>query len=227
MQAVILAAGQGARMRPLTYEIPKPLALVAGKTLLERNIRQLPDVVDEIILVVGHLGEKIKNYFGDEFAGRKIKYIEQLEYKGTGEALFLCSEILQGRFLVMAGDDLFFKKDILECVNSKKNCILAKEMEESFSGGKIELEKTGKLKNIQEGTHLDGGLLNTGFYVLDKNIFDYKLELIPGTKEFGLPQTIVKMARDYPFEIKKTQNWIQISSMEDLKKAEEDPRIYF
>ena len=66
MQAVILAAGEGVRLRPLTLERPKPLIKVDGKTLLEHNLDQLVGVIDEVILVIGYKGNMIKEYIGNE-----------------------------------------------------------------------------------------------------------------------------------------------------------------
>ena len=63
MQAIILAAGKGTRMRPLTYDMPKAMLPVKGKPVLEYTISFLPEEIDEIIIVINHLGDQIKNYF--------------------------------------------------------------------------------------------------------------------------------------------------------------------
>ena len=67
MQAVILAAGHGTRLRPLTYQMPKPLIKVADKCLIEHNIFNLPSEISELIIVIGYLGEQIQNYFGENY----------------------------------------------------------------------------------------------------------------------------------------------------------------
>ena len=72
MQAVILAAGEGRRLRPLTLEIPKPLVKVNGKSLLERNMDHLDGLVDEIVLVIGYKGDMIKEKFGDHYGRMKL-----------------------------------------------------------------------------------------------------------------------------------------------------------
>jgi NDP-sugar pyrophosphorylase family protein len=72
MQCVILAAGKGTRLRPLTDNLPKPLVKVAGKTLLDHIVSSLPSAVDELIIVTGYLEEQIKAHCGTEFYGRKV-----------------------------------------------------------------------------------------------------------------------------------------------------------
>lgn len=76
MRAVILAAGEGKRMRPLTEKIPKPMLQVLGRPLLEHIFDSLPDAVDEVILGIGYLGGQIKAHFGSSFGGCKIRYVE-------------------------------------------------------------------------------------------------------------------------------------------------------
>ncbi len=87
MQAIILAAGEGKRLRPLTLDKPKPLIEINGKSLLEHNMDKLIGLVNEIILVIGYKGEKVKEKFGNNYRGIKIKYIKQKKLLGTGKAL--------------------------------------------------------------------------------------------------------------------------------------------
>ena len=79
MQLVILAAGRGKRMKTLTENMPKPMLTVLGNDLLEHKISILPKEIDEVIIVIGYLGEKIKKHFGTNFKGKKISYVEQKE----------------------------------------------------------------------------------------------------------------------------------------------------
>ena len=85
MIAVILAAGRGVRLRPLTHEIPKGLIEIDGKTLLERSLDNLSKYdIKEAIIVTGHLGDMIKNKLGINYDGIKITYIENKEYATSG-----------------------------------------------------------------------------------------------------------------------------------------------
>ena len=112
MQAVLLAAGQGEKLRPITYDVPKPMIRIAGKNLIEHNIDQLPNEIDELIIVVGHLAPQIINHFGNEYKGKKITYVKQKKLLGTGHALSICKQHLKDRFLVMMSDDIYDRKDI-------------------------------------------------------------------------------------------------------------------
>ncbi|MCL5436004.1 MAG: NTP transferase domain-containing protein, partial [Patescibacteria group bacterium] len=99
MQAVILAAGLGTRMGSLTKERPKPLLTIENRTLLEHNLLALPKEIDEVVLVVGYLKDQVMAAVGQEFLGKKIRYVVQEELLGTGHALSQCKDVLCGRFL--------------------------------------------------------------------------------------------------------------------------------
>lgn len=223
MQAVILAAGKGTRMRPLTYEVPKPMLCVEGKPLMAYAIEQFPKEIDEVIIVIGYLGEQIKKYFGDNYLGRKITYVQQDELLGTGFALSLCKDILKGKFLAMNGDDVFCAEDFAKALTYDR-CLFAKEAvaEEKRNYGLFKVDQEGNLLDIFEKELSPGesGLVYTGLALLDENFFKYDLVPIHGGKEFGLPQTVVKMAKDYPVKIVPTTYWLPIGYPDDLKRAE-------
>ncbi|MEA2088534.1 MAG: nucleotidyltransferase family protein [Patescibacteria group bacterium] len=220
MQAVILAAGLGTRLQPLTFHIPKPMIRIVGKNLIEHNIYKLPKEVDELIFVVNYLAEQIINHFGNEFEGRKIKYVKQKRLLGTGHALSLCKDLLDKKFLVMMADDIYSKEDIEKCLNHKRS-ILTKEVCGKFIGGRIKLDSLGKLENIVEGIHnKKKSLANVGLYVLTNEFFKYDLVKLKDKKEYGLPQTLVQMAHYYPIEIEKASFWMQINNLDSLKRVE-------
>ncbi|HOW60824.1 MAG TPA: nucleotidyltransferase family protein [Candidatus Moranbacteria bacterium] len=220
MQAVILAAGKGTRMQPLTYDIPKAMLLVKEKPILEYTINFLPEIVDEVIIVINHLGDQIQKYFGDEFNGRKIKYVVQEKLNGTGGAVHTCKDLLKGKFMVVMGDDLYYKEDLKDLLNYEL-AILAFEVEDSTRFGVLKTDESGHLIEIIEKPQLkEKALISTNAFVLNEKFFDYDLVPISET-EFGLPQTLAKMAQDYPVKILQALQWLPVGYPEDIKKAEE------
>ncbi|PIW92895.1 MAG: hypothetical protein COZ28_03735 [Candidatus Moranbacteria bacterium CG_4_10_14_3_um_filter_44_15] len=219
MQAVIMAAGEGTRMRPLTYKMPKPMLLIKDKPLLEWTLSFLPREISEVIIIVNYLADRIQNYFGDSFGGRKIKYVFQKELNGTGGALHACRDYLQDRFIVVNGDDLFYKKD-LEKLCGENLAILACEVDDPRKYGVFKMDKEGNLIDIIERPQTkDLRLINTGAYALNKNFFDY--DLVPITEtEYGLPQTVAKMTDKYKVKIIPAEHWFSVGSPDDLEKAQ-------
>jgi len=190
MQAVILAAGRGTRMKELTQDTPKPLLLVSGKTLLEHKFETLPDTVTEIILVVGYFADQVRAACGEIYKNIPIRYVVQDTLDGTGGALWKAKDLLKDTFVVMMGDDLYTKEDVAACISQKGWTMLVQETACIYGGGRIVIDE-GVVSAIEEGEH--GGIpgfINTGLQTLDMRFFDQPL--VPksvGSSEYGLPQT--------------------------------------
>ena len=114
MQAVIMAGGKGTRLAALTKdEIPKPMVPVAGKPLLLWQIERLKENgITDIIMVIGHLGEKIQEYFedGSKF-GVQIQYFVEEAPLGTAGSFYYLKDMLKDDTFVMMSGDLFFDID--------------------------------------------------------------------------------------------------------------------
>jgi len=219
MQVVILAAGRGKRMKDLTKGMSKPMLKIKGKPLLEHKINALPKEIKEIVFVVGYYGEHIMNHFKRYFDGRKITYVFQTDLNGTGGALFLARSVLKDKFLVMMGDDLYHKKDLRKLIKHDL-AVLGREVEDPSQFGIIKTNQKGNMIDIVEKPKRSKDkLANTGVYVLNKKIFDYDLVSI-GNGEFGLPQTMAKMAVDFPVKVEAASVWHAIGNQDDLAEAE-------
>jgi UDP-N-acetylglucosamine diphosphorylase / glucose-1-phosphate thymidylyltransferase / UDP-N-acetylgalactosamine diphosphorylase / glucosamine-1-phosphate N-acetyltransferase / galactosamine-1-phosphate N-acetyltransferase len=206
-------------MGALTEHIPKPLLTIGGKNLLEYKINILPQECTEVVLIVGYRGEQIRDFFGAEYAGRRITYVES-EPKGTGYSLFQAKETLSGRFIVMCGDDLYAKRDVIECLQFPRSALLS-YAPAGGSGGKVTVGEDGYVEHIEEGTHAEPFTVATCFYVLDDGVFS--LPLVPagnGKDEYGLPQTLLQM-RDMKMKAVYATAWHQVSAPEDLEITEE------
>lgn len=114
MQATILAAGRGERMKPLTRVIPKPLLPIDGVPVLESTIQTLKQCdIKKIVVVTGHLREKIEKFIESKaYYGIDITYVYQDKAKGSGDALLKAKEIIRGDFITMASDTVFNTEEI-------------------------------------------------------------------------------------------------------------------
>ncbi|MBI5134356.1 MAG: hypothetical protein HZA81_03155 [Candidatus Taylorbacteria bacterium] len=204
-------------MRSLTKDTPKPLLAYEGKSLIEHKLLALPRTVTKVVIVVGYLGDSISSRFGSSYKGIPIEYVEQKELLGTAHALWQAKGLLDDRFLVLMGDDVYGARD-LDALAQYDCALLSYKGDPKRSGGKFILNEDGSLRAIVEDKDgsIDSPLVYTGACVVTPALFDYPLAQIPGRKEFGLPQTIVQMADKRRIHIVEAEFWKQITSPEDL-----------
>src|SRR5262245_4996486 len=108
MDAIILAAGLGTRLRPHTLTTPKPLLSVRGRPILDWTLGALPSSVDRVLVVVNYLADQIEAYLASQPHVPKWTTVRQAVPRGTGDAVRCCREQLRSeRFLVLNGDDLY------------------------------------------------------------------------------------------------------------------------
>jgi bifunctional UDP-N-acetylglucosamine pyrophosphorylase/glucosamine-1-phosphate N-acetyltransferase len=222
IQAVILAAGKGTRMLPLTETRPKPMQEVLGKNLIEWKLEALPETVCEVVIVIGYQGDQIKGYFGDSWKEKPIRYVVQEELNGTAGALWAARDLLRGRFLVMMGDDLYAKEDIV-AICTQEFAVGVQKIVGKEIGGEMIANADGDFAGIIEEKHyIEDGLQNVGLYILDERIFDYPLTPIGGSStEFGLPHTLIALAKTFPIHMLLVTKWLQVTTPDDLVRAEE------
>lgn len=107
MDAVVLAAGEGTRLRPLTADRPKALVAVAGTPILTYCLDQLVELgADRLVVVVGYEGRQIVDHYGDSFAGVPITYAWQYERNGMAHALLCAREHVEDEFILRDGDSI-------------------------------------------------------------------------------------------------------------------------
>lgn len=221
MKAIILVAGEGMRMRPLTLTTPKPLLKVGDKTLLEHLVSTLPPKISELIMVIGYLGEKIQDFCGDEFLGRPVSYVWQKDPMGTYHALKMCQPMLKPneRFGVFFSDDLMDKKTVEDCLSHELS-LVGMEHPEPQRFGVITLNPDGSIKNIVEKPqNPESNFVAATGYVLNTKIFDYEPPQNPNG-EYYLAAAIDRMAKEHKIMAVPANFWFPIATPEDLAKAE-------
>ncbi len=228
MQVVILAAGKGTRMGSLTENTPKPLLRIGTTTLLEQKLHALPEGVSEIIIVIGYLGERIREHLGDSWKGIPITYILDEERQGTGGSLWKARELLTGPFLVLSGDDLFHPDDLRKLFETPHaHAAYAKRHKELEQGDYFLHDEKDTLVDMVTHEYVAPEdfphryAMNTSAYKLTPSIFEHPLEVLkPG--EYGLPHTLVAAVRrgELSMQVLITETWLSVNTPEQLAEAE-------
>ena len=192
---------------------------IAGKPILKHTLEALPKKVSEVILITGYLGNKIKKYFGNKFLGKKLRYVHQKTQDGTFHALKLTKRLLKNNsFLLLAGDDLYHKKDI-EKIAKYKLAVLVKESKHPERFGVCLKDKKWFLKEIiEKPKNPPSNLVNTGAYALTRDIFSESV--IYHKNEQVLAPMIGNLAKKKKIKVIKAKFWHPIGYKEDLEKAE-------
>lgn len=181
MKAVVLAAGEGVRLQPVTLTRPKHLIKVGGKPILEHCLRALKTCgIDEIVLVVHYMADAIRDYFGDgQSLGLKVEYVEQKEVLGTGNAVSVVEPFVGDDFLLVYGDLLFTVEAVKKVVSlyekEKPVVTMAVVPVDNPEGyGIVEVDDEGNVKRIVEKPSREdasSNLANAGMYVFSKEVF--------------------------------------------------------
>lgn len=229
MKALILAAGEGTRLRPLTSNIPKPLLLVAGKPFLSHLIAALKDAgIKEISLLVGWKSNRIKEFYGDGSAeGVIIEYLEQKERMGTAHAIGIAESAMKDSFLCVNGDIVVSASDLKEMISlhRKYGSIVmgAVTVEDPSRFGVIEISGEKLLKIIEKPKVPSSKLVNAGVFIFTPEIFQWirKTKRSP-RGEYEITDSLNMIAAShnvivYPLK----EGWIDVGRPWDLLQANE------
>jgi len=222
MKAVILAAGKSTRTYPLTANKPKPLLKAANKTLLEHNLEQLNGLIDEAIIIVGFGKEQIKKKFDNNFGKIKVRYAEQKEQLGTGNALLQAERFVgKERFVVLMGDDLYGKDDIKKGIKNKYS-IFAKRVRNPKYFGVLETKGGFLIRLTEKPEKPTSDLVDTGLYVLDEKIFSLLKKIKESErKEYELTDAVTEFAGKEKVKVVEQSFWYPIAYPWSLLEANE------
>ncbi|MCE9529932.1 MAG: nucleotidyltransferase family protein [Planctomycetes bacterium] len=219
MDAVILAAGFGTRLRPHTLTTPKPLLQVQGRPILDWIIGALPPV-DRLVVVVNYLAEQIESYLATQTHVRNWTTVRQDVPRGTGDALRVCRPHIESdRFLVLNGDDLYGAAD-LALLATKPMGLLAHPVEEPRKFGIVFPRADGTLEKLIEKPPLDGRqLANIGAYLFPKRVFEIELPLSP-RGEYEITDAVDTLAKSGPYHVVEATFWLPIGTVEAWHAAQ-------
>lgn len=228
MKAVILAAGQGTRLLPLTENKPKAMVELKGKPLLQWIVERIREAgVKEAGIVVGYKQEIIRNFFGEEFEGVKIKYFEQEKHLGTANAIEVAEDFVEKEFLVLHGD-IIPEKELLEKLAKKKgfDCVIvARKTSEPWKYGCLEIQGS-KVKGIIEKPEkgkMKTAWINAGIYKFNRKIFDgIRKTQLSERNEFEITDSIKYLIKEGKVGcVKWSKEIIDIGDASDLERAKE------
>jgi UDP-N-acetylglucosamine diphosphorylase/glucosamine-1-phosphate N-acetyltransferase len=233
MKAVILAAGEGVRLQPITSTRPKHLIKIAGKPILERCLDALKAIgVSEAFIVTHYMGDSIRQYFGSgEQMGLKLAYVEQEAVLGTGNAVSTVEPQIEGDFVLVYGDLLFasgLTKRVLDLFRAEKPAavmaVVPVEKPESY--GVVELENQRIVKRVVEkppAGEAPSNLANAGLYVFSDQIFEVLKQVRASVRgEWELTDAINMLAEQGKPVLAaqiSTDDWMDIGRPWDLLEA--------
>lgn len=231
MKAVVLAAGKGTRLRPLTENKPKALVEVNGTPLIEDVFENLIDIgVDEFVVVVGYLKEQIIERYGDEYRDVPITYAHQREQLGLAHAMLQAEPYIDDDFVLMLGDNIF-RANLADVINRQREdradaAFLVEEvpMEEASRYGVTRTNEYGEIVEVMEKPDdPPSNLVMTGFYTFTPAIFHACHLVQPSDRgEYELPDAIDLLIQSgRTIDAIRMDGWrIDIGYPEDREKAE-------
>ncbi len=225
MKAVILAAGEGSRMRPLTYTRPKVMLPVANKPILEHLLIEIEKAgIGEFIIIVGYHDEQIRDYFGNGGRwGVKIEYCTQRKQLGTADALRSMEPLVDGNFLMVNGDIIADREDIKSLIDARDTTMSLFEVENTEGLGLVETDGD-KVVRIHEKTEKPpSNLANAGLYLFTPDIFNAVFQTSTSPRgEYEITDSLQLMIdRGQRVACRKIDYWLDTSYPWDLLTANE------
>jgi NDP-sugar pyrophosphorylase family protein len=220
MDAVILAAGLGTRLRPHTLATPKPLLPLQGRPILDWALGALPPTVDRVLVVVNYLAEQIEAYLQKQRWFGAWQTVRQVEPRGTGDALRSCRDQLRSeRILVMNGDDLYGARDLAALAGTAAG-LLVGPVDEPRRFGIAFLRSDGSLDRLVEKPDLDGRqLANTGAYLFPRTVF--QTDIRPSARgEYEITDYVSALAARQRVEVIQARFWLPMGTIEAWRDAE-------
>lgn len=225
MKAVILAAGEGSRMRPLTYTRPKVMLPIAGKPILEHLLVEAVHAgVEEFVLIVGYHDEQVREYFGNgKRWGVSVRYQNQRRQLGTADALRMVGHLVEGKFLMMNGDIVVRRQDIKKVAGRKTTTMGVIEVDDARDLGAVEV--TGRrITRIHEKVAAPvSKIANAGLYLFTPEIFAAIAQTEKSPRgEYEITDSLQRLIDSgQPVGYHKLGSWLDISYPWDLLRANE------
>lgn len=222
MDAIILAAGLGTRLRPHTLTTPKPLLAIRGRPILDWTLGALPPAIDRVLVVINYLGEQIEAFLGTQRHFTQWEAVRQEVPRGTGDALRSCRDRLRGgSFLVVNGDDFYGAADLAELARQPAG-VLVHPVDTPQSYGIAHVKPDGSLDRLVEKPKglPAPQLANTGAYVFPGDVFDIELTL-SARGEYEITDYVTALAQRGRVVPVRCRFWLPIGNVEAWQAAQQ------
>jgi len=228
MLAVILGAGEGTRMRPLTYNRPKVMLPVLGTPILEHIVNSCVKArIERVIIVTGYQEEVIHAHFDEAQLGAQIEYVTQEQQRGTADAIGQVKDLVDERFLVLNGDSLISPltlKLLAETPRDRAVVVAAKRVKEPTNYGIIQADGDAVLEIAEKPGKPVSDLANLGIYAFEPEIFEAIAQIPKSARgEYEITDAI-QLLIDHEHNVRYLdvrEEWIDIGRPWDLLYANE------
>ncbi|RLM33839.1 bifunctional sugar-1-phosphate nucleotidylyltransferase/acetyltransferase [Haloarcula sp. Atlit-120R] len=221
MQAVVLAAGQGTRMRPLTDHTPKPMLPVADRPLVAHTADMAIQAgADELIFVVGYEAEVVRSYFGDEYSGVPVSFAVQEEQLGTADAVAAAKAHLDGPFAVLNGDNLY-DAESLNALFDAAPSVAAYRVDDPTSYGVLSADGDTVTGIVEKPDDPPTDLANAGAYVFPAQARDWLDVPLSDRGEREITDVLARVIEESTVTAVEVDRWLDVGRPWELLEANE------
>ena len=221
MQTVILAAGEGTRMRPLTETVPKPMLPVADRPLCAHTADAAVDAgADELVFVVGYEADAVREHFGDSYRGVDVSFAVQEQQRGTADAVRAAREHLDGPFAVLNGDNLYDPASVAALFESAP-AVAAIEVEDPRNYGVLSVDGGRVTDIVEKPDEPPTNLANAGAYAFPESALS-ELDVSESDRgEYEITDVVARVIDAADVTAVTLSRWLDVGRPWELLEANE------
>jgi bifunctional UDP-N-acetylglucosamine pyrophosphorylase/glucosamine-1-phosphate N-acetyltransferase len=221
MQAVILAAGEGTRLRPLTDSTPKPMLPVADRPLLAHTADVAVDAgAEELLFVVGYESQAVRDYFGEAYRDVSVSYAVQESQRGTADAVRAARSLIDGDFAVLNGDNLYDSASIRALFENGPGLATYRVADPS-NYGVVSVTDDVVTDIVEKPADPPTDLANTGAYVFPAAATDW-LDVEESERgEYEITDAVARVIDEFDVTPVELDRWLDVGRPWELLEANE------
>jgi UDP-N-acetylglucosamine diphosphorylase/glucosamine-1-phosphate N-acetyltransferase len=221
MQTVILAAGRGTRMRPLTETTPKPMLPVADRPLVAHTAdAAVAAGASELVVVVGYGAEAVREFFADTYRGVPVTFARQARQRGTADAVRAAREHLDGPFAVLNGDNLY-DPETVEALFDRAPALAATTVENPTNYGVLSTDGSRVTDVVEKPTDPPSSLANAGAYAFPAVAADWLDVEESARGEYEITDVVARAVDSVEVTAVELDGWLDVGRPWELLAANE------